>query len=103
LLFYAFLEAKKDHHLHLEALKDHHLELQLIVQMVLLGTILLCDSVLASSSCIENNNENGDRRVKIIDDQRRCEWEPIKISRGNLAYVPKSTQHTSLLTRFKTT
>jgi hypothetical protein len=27
------------------------------------------------------------------------EWEPIKIHRWNLAYVPKLTRHTSLLTR----
>jgi hypothetical protein len=30
---------------------------------------------------------------------REGEWVPIKISRENLAYVPKQTQHTSLLTR----
>jgi hypothetical protein len=34
---------------------------------------------------------------------RGGEWEPIKIPRGYLPYVPKSTQRTSLLTQFKTT
>jgi hypothetical protein len=40
---------------------------------------------------------------KELKDQRRRpeggEWEPIKIPRWNLAYIPKLTQHTSLLTR----
>jgi hypothetical protein len=30
---------------------------------------------------------------------RGGEWEPIKIPRVNLAYIPKSTRHPSLLTR----
>jgi hypothetical protein len=33
------------------------------------------------------------------DDQRGGEWEPIKIPRENLAYIPNQTQHASLLTR----
>jgi hypothetical protein len=32
-------------------------------------------------------------------DQKRCEWEPIKILRENLAYISKSTRRASLLTR----
>jgi hypothetical protein len=40
--------------------------------------------------------------VSLKDRRRRPEggeWEPIKIPRGNLAYIPKSTRIPSLLTR----
>jgi hypothetical protein len=33
------------------------------------------------------------------DEQMGGEWEPIKIHHRNLAYIPKSTRHPSLLTR----
>jgi hypothetical protein len=43
--------------------------------------------------------------VRVLKDRMRRpegrggEWEPIKNSRGNLAYVPNQTQRASLLTR----
>jgi hypothetical protein len=42
------------------------------------------------------------RKVELKDWRRqpdRGEWEPTKILRGNLAYVPNSTRHASLLAR----
>jgi hypothetical protein len=43
------------------------------------------------------------KRTTVVKDQRRRpeggEWEPIKIPQRKLAYIPKHSQHASLLTQ----
>jgi hypothetical protein len=41
------------------------------------------------------------RRTGEGDQRGGGEWEPIKIPRTNLAYIPKMTRHPSLLTRLR--
>jgi hypothetical protein len=59
-------------------------------------------SLVASGAPYMISSSGG--RVDVKDWRKRPEggeWEPIKIPRGNLAYIPKSTQRPSSLARPK--